>query len=239
WKKDKIGSELAYLQAKSQSDAATARLNMLKARLANTVVRAPISGTFEGKYLETGEMASPGTPLIRIINTDKVKISGGVPERYAMFIAVGDSAIITFDILPDKEFEGTISFVGGAVDSDNRTFPIEIMLANRERNVKPNMVANIQLVRERRTGVVTVPREVIVRTEYGYQLYVAQEFQGSLIASARWVEMGPAHKNNVIIEAGLDPGELLITLGYQQVDHGTPIRLVNTGEIVLAGEDNQ
>lgn len=237
WQRDNIGSELAYLQAKSSADAANARVNLLKIRLSNTTVKAPISGIFEEKFLETGEMATPGQPIIRLINTDRVRIAGGVPERYALFVHPGDSAWITFDFLPGQEYVGLINFVGNAVDHRSRTFPIEIVLDNPHRSIKPQMVAGVNLVREHLNNVITVPRQIVMRLEDGYQLYVAQEFQGKLVAAARRVQLGPSYENRVVIQDGLDVGELIITLGYQQVDHGTPVRVINASSLAFATEE--
>ncbi len=236
WQKDKIGSELAYLQVKSAADGANARLDMLKARLANTTVRAPINGIFDEQYLEVGEMALPGLPLVRILNTEQVKIIGGVPERFALSVLLGDSARITFDILPDRPLVGRIDYVGSAVNPSNRTFPVEIVLDNSERLIKPHMVANVQLVREHLEDVIIISRQVVERTEDGYRVYLAQDSQGRLAAQTRYIELGPAQKNEVVIQSGLAVGELLITLGHQLVDHGTPIRLVNVDDIAAARE---
>ena len=238
WQRDNIGSELAYLQAKSRYDATNARVNLLKIRLSNTTLKAPISGIFEEKYLDIGEMATPGQPIIRLINTDRVRIIGGVPERYALFVHPGDSAWITFDFLPGQQYAGLINFVGNAVNAGSRTFPIEIVLDNPHRSIKPQMVAGVNLVREQFDNVITVPQQIIMRLEDGYQLYVAQEFQGKLVAAARKVQLGPNYENRVVIREGLEVGELIITLGYQQVDHGTPVRVINAGSLAFATEES-
>ncbi len=238
WQRDKIGSELAYIQAKSGADAANARVNLLETRLSNTIVKAPIAGTFDEQFLEAGEMATPGQPLIRQINTDRLRITAGIPERYALFVQPGDSAWITFDILPGEVYVGAISFVGGSVDGSSRTFPVEVVLDNPDRHIKPHMVAGLDLVKEQLYGVITVPRQILSRQVEGYQVYVAQEFQGSLVAALRWVQLGPAYQGRVVVQDGLTAGDLLITLGYQQVDHGTPVRLTNASSLVMAGDED-
>jgi len=237
WQRDKIGSELAYIQAKSGADAANARVNLLKTRLSNTTVKAPIAGIFDEQFLEAGEMATPGQPFIRQINTDRVRIAAGIPERYAQFVQPGDSAWITFDILPGEVYAGAISFVGSSVDEGSRTFPVEVVLNNPNRHIKPHMVASLDMVKEQLYDVITVPRQILLRQAEGYQVYVAQEFQGSLVAALRWVRLGPAYQGQVVVHDGLTEGELLITLGYQQVDHGTPVRLTNASSLVLAGDE--
>lgn len=236
WRKDKIGSELAYLQVKSAKDGANARLDMLKARLANTTVRAPIDGIFDEQYLEVGEMAAPGLPLVRILNTEQVKIIGGVPERFALSVHSGDSAEIRFDIFPDQVLVGRIEYVGTAVDPRSRTFPIELVLDNRDQRIKPHMLANVQLVREHLRDVIIVPRQLIQRTEEGHLIYVAEETQDSYVATSRSVTLGSAHGNQVVVRGGLTVGELLITLGHQQVDDGIPIRLISRQTVVVDGQ---
>ncbi len=238
WQNDKIGTELAYLQAKAVSDAANARLATLTTRLGNTVVRGPVSGIFEEKYVDLGEMAAIGAPLLRILDIDQLIIKGGVPERYALAINTGDSATITMDVFPDQSFIGEISYVGGSVNPGNRTFPIEIAISNPGRNIKPSMIANVRMVREHLTGVVIIPRQVVQRTQNGYQVYVAQETDGRLVATARAVEIGPARRNEIVILSGLLPGELLITLGYQQLDEGSHIRILNTAVAMDDGAFN-
>ncbi len=236
WQNEKIGSELVYLEAKSRADAAAARLNMLETRLANTTVRAPLSGIFDEQYLEVGEMAVAGAPLVGIISTDKVKIIGGVPERFSLSVQPGDSAWITIDILPDRRFAGRISYVGSAVDAGSRTFPIEVILDNPRHQIKPRMLANLQLVEEHLTEVIILPRQVVERTEDGYIVYVAENNQGHYFAASREVTLGSAQGNQVVVQRGLSVGDLLITLGHHQVDNGVAIRIINLGSEELAGK---
>ncbi len=235
WLKNKIGSELVYLGAKTASTAAQARLATLKTRLANTVIRAPLSGIFEEKYVAVGELAALGTPILRVLDIDQLIVNGGVPERYALAITTGDSATITMDVFPGQNFIGEISYVGGSVNPGNRTFQVEIIINNPGRIIKPSMIANIRMVRERLEDVIIVPRQVVQRTQNGYQVYLAKESDGRLVAVARAVEIGPARRNEIVIKSGLLPGELLITLGYQQVDEGSPVRILNTAITMVDG----
>jgi multidrug efflux pump subunit AcrA (membrane-fusion protein) len=118
WEEERIGSEIAYLQARSTAKAADARYRTLLARLERTEVRAPVAGVFDEKYVEIGEMVSPGSPIVRVVAIQQVKVVGGVPERFGLDVREGDTARVTFDVLPGREFAGTIQFVGAAVDPD-------------------------------------------------------------------------------------------------------------------------
>jgi RND family efflux transporter MFP subunit len=233
WEDEEIGSEIAFLEAKYDSEAATARLQNLDARLARTVLRAPISGIFDQRFVDAGEMVVPGTPVARVIEVDRLKVVGGVPERFGPFVKSGGQARVTLDVLASRAFEGRIGYVGAAVEVSSRTFPIEIVLANPERVVKPQMVANVEVATQRLENVIVVPQDVVLRTEFGYEVFVAVERDGGLVAESRTVRLGPSFEDEVVIEQGLEPGDELIVVGHQMVDPGNRLRIVGSAE---AGE---
>lgn len=230
WEDEQIGTELAYLQAKYGAASAAARLATLEARLARMVIRAPVTGVFDERYVDQGEMALPGTPIVRVVALDRVKVVAGVPERYAAAIRRGNSARITFDVLPGRDVSGRITFVGNAVDADNRTFPIEIVLPNPGRVIKPRMVADVEVVRELLRDVVVVPRQVVLRTSTGYEVFVVVERDGETVAASRTVRLGPSHENRVVIQEGLTPGEQLIVVGQQLASDGALVKIVSSPE---------
>jgi membrane fusion protein (multidrug efflux system) len=230
WEEEQIGSEIAYLQARSAAQAADARYRTLLARLKRTEVRAPVTGIFDEKYVEIGEMVSPGSPIVRIVAIRQVKVVGGVPERFGLDVRQDDTARVSFDVLPEREFLGTIRFVGAAVDPENRTIPIEIHLDNPGGLIKPSMVANVRVERARLSDVVVVPQELLQRTEDGYQVFLVGDRDGRPVAVARGVETGPSFENRIVIRSGLEVGEPLITTGYRMVDDGSLVRVVSEGE---------
>jgi membrane fusion protein (multidrug efflux system) len=226
---ENVGSEIVVLQLESANEAAAARLALLEERLRRTEIRAPVAGIFDERHVEAGELVAPGTPIARVVAVRRVKVIGGVPERYALDIQTGDSARITFDVLPGREFVGVISFVGATIEPGNRTIPIEVVLDNRERLVKPHMVANVQVVRERLDEVIVVPQDVVLRTEDGYQVYLVSQREGQLRTVARPVVLGPAYGNHVVVRSGLALGDSLIVVGHRLVDDGSYVRIVGAG----------
>lgn len=230
WEDEHVGSEMAYLQARYDAESVAARLANLEARLAHTVIGSPIAGVFDEKYVDAGEMVGPGTRVARVIEVGRLKIVGGVPERFGLRVRPGAAARITFDIFPGREFEGVIGFVGNSVDPANRTFPIEIVMKNPERMVKPSMVANVSVAIERLPDALAVPQEAVLRTEGGYELMVVVDRDGSAVVEARDVLTGPSYENLVVIERGLGAGEEYVVVGQQLVDPGDHVRIVNATE---------
>jgi membrane fusion protein (multidrug efflux system) len=226
WEEEQIGSEIAYLEAKYQAQLQAARHAYLQARLERTVIRAPISGIFDDRYVDVGEMVSPGSQVARVVEVDRVKVTGGVAERFASTVHPGDSVRINFEVM-NEETDGVIEFVGSAVDPRSRTFPIEVVIANPGRVVKPQMVANVLIASRRLQGVVVIPQAALMRTEDGYEVFVVVERDGVPFAEAQRVALGLSYQNQVVVEAGLDVGDRLVVRGQQLVEAGDRVRIVN------------
>jgi membrane fusion protein, multidrug efflux system len=226
WEDEQIGSEMNFLRAKYGAETADANARMLAARLERTVVRAPIGGVLDARYVEVGAMVASGSPVARIIDVDTLKVTGGVPERYAGDIRSGASAAVVFDNMPGQEYAGSTRFVGSAIMEQNRTFPVEVAIPNRGGSLKPGMVARVRLARGAARPALLVPREAVLRTESGYSVFVIIEEAGRLIAHATPVITGPGGGNRVVIESGLAAGDRVVVVGQHQVSHGDHVAIV-------------
>jgi membrane fusion protein (multidrug efflux system) len=227
WEVEKIGSEITYLQTKYDADQARARSEQLEARLARTTIRAPVAGVLDDRFVEAGEIVSPGTRVARVIDASRLEVTGGVPERFGSFVREGETAVITFDVVPGRTFEGRISYVGAAIDPRSRTFPIEIVMENPDGLVKPQMIANVRVATERLEDVIVVPRDVLIRTENGYQAFVVAGPAGEEVAEARDVTLGASFENRIVVTGGLEPGDRLVVRGQQLVDPGDRVEIVD------------
>ena len=174
-------------------------------------------------------MVAAGTPVARIVDANPVKITAGVPERYAADVATGAKAVVTFDVLQGQEFPGTVSYAGAAVNPRNRTFPVEVVLPNPGGIIKPEMVANVAVVRRTFEDAIVIPQEALVRTEGGYIVFVVEEDAQGTLARSRSVEVGPGQNNRVLITAGLQPGDLLVVVGQQSVASEDRVNVVAEG----------
>ncbi len=226
WEEQRIGTEIAYLERKRRAAQSAAVLQGLRTRLERTTIRAPFDGLLEARYIDAGEMAAAGSPVVRVLDPGALKVAVGVPERFAADVRVGTRALVSFDIFPDREVPGQVRFVGHAVDPENRTFPIEIGIENSEGIIKPEMVANVRVVRQALDAVLVVPQEAMRNVESGFIAYVAVAGNdGSLVAEQRQVQLGPAYANRVVVEKGLQAGERLIVRGHRQVASGSHVRV--------------
>lgn len=228
YEEDRAISELRFVETRARSREADASRRALVERLARTVVRAPFDGVLETLDVEVGSMVSPGTSVARLVQLDPVKVTGGVPERYAPDVREGGEAVVRFDVLGDRTFRGKLTNVGSVIHPQSRTFRVELVLPNPERAVKPEMVADITLVRRRLEEALVVPQEALVREEEGFVAFVVEEDgEGRAVARARSLELGPAQGNVAVVEQGLAAGDRLVVVGQSQVADGDRVAVVD------------
>ena len=233
FEEDGVGSELAYLGARYEAEQAAALLGALRERLARTTVRAPIPGILERRQVERGTMVSPGVPVARIVEIDPVKVVGGVPERFAADVTFGSEAVVRFDVLAGEEYRGRITYVGATVNPRNRTFEAELRIPNPGRAIKPEMVANIEIMKGTIANAIVIPQESLVRAEDGFVTFVVHtDASGAEVAERREVTLGPSQRDRVVVEEGLRPGDRLIVLGQNLVVPGDRVRVVATRDAV-------
>jgi len=219
---DNATTEIAYLTAKWQLEAAAKGLDVVKSHISTGFIRSPISGVVDDKFMNEGEMSVPSVPILSVVDVSRVKISAGVPERYVEQISKGQEVKITVDVLSGQEFSGKISYVSPTLSQGSRTFEIEIIINNKLRQLKPEMSTNIELSKSERDNVIAIPQDYIV--DYGDEKYLFVLEDG--IAKKRDVVLGGRNGNLVLVRSGLNTGDKLITEGFQSLNDGDKVKVV-------------
>jgi membrane fusion protein (multidrug efflux system) len=232
WEEDSIGSEMSYLQAKYRAETAEANARQAQTRLDRATITAPIDGVLDDRMVEVGSTVAVGSPVVRIIDADPLKVMAGVPERYAGEVRTGTMAELMFE--SGQRATGRITFVGTAVNEQNRTFEVEIRVPNPGATLKPGMVATVRLERGAESRAILVPRDAVLRGATGYIVYVVTERDGASVAESRLVVTGPGAAGRVVVREGVQPGEKVIVVGQQQVAAGDRVQITNE---VGAGND--
>jgi len=219
--KENINSEFQFLKAKSDRDQAKANYEMLKARYNNTIITAPFGGIIDDKYLEVGEFAPPGSPVVNLIQNTIIKIQAGVPEKYAATVKKNQKVLVKIVEVGKKTYTGKISYVGSSLNINNRTFPIEIILKNYKGNIKPQMLANVSIEKRIYENIITIPDDVVTRTDSGYMVFVIDNG----IAKSRYIKMIDRFNNKIAVESGLNEGENLVVVGFQNLVDGEEVKV--------------
>jgi RND family efflux transporter MFP subunit len=221
--KQNVNSEIQVLEAKANRDAAKANYELRKAQLDDTYIIAGFPGIVDAKYFEEGELASPGMPIVNLININRIKVEAGVPERFVGQVKKGTPVKILVKSLSDKTFNGKVNFIGNSVSTNNRTFPIEISIENSEINLKPELVAELFIENESYDSVITVPEEVVNRVDEGYEVFLVKDGK----AVSRKIEILNRFEDKIAVKDGLEQGDSLIVVGFQNLIHGQNLNVVN------------
>jgi len=214
-----------YNQARASLSQAEAGLASAQEQLRQTRVSTPFGGRVEEHFVELGEQVTPGREIARVINTNRVKVVAGVPERYSADIRVGTPVLLEFRAYSGPPIRGNVSFVGGAINPSNRTFPVEVVVDNRENILKPEMVANVNVTRRQIEDALVVPRDAILRTEEGNIVYVVSEEGDRRVAERRDVVTGPTFGGRVVV-TNLQPDDEVIVLGQANLTEGDALQVM-------------
>lgn len=215
-----------YNQAKAGLRQAQAVLAQAREQLSNTVIRAPFAGTVEEHFVESGEQVAPGLRVARLVNTSRVKVEVGVPERYAGDIEIGTPVLLDVQAYNTAPRRGRVSFVGSAVNPQSRTFPVEVTLDNPEGRLKPEMIVEVLITRNEIDGALVIPRTALLRDEDGESVIVVDRSGDGPVATRRSVVLGPAYGGQVVVERGLEAGAEVLVLGQNNVTEGDALEIV-------------
>ncbi len=221
--KQQVTSELTFLNSKFERDAAKANYELIKARYDRTFIKAPFSGIVDQKFAEIGETVMPGSPIVFIVSLKKIKVVAGVPENYVNMVKAGSNVEVIFKDLDDASYNSKVAYVGHTISTNNRTFPIEIILNNRDGKIKPELSAQILIVKAKYDNVFVIPEETLTETDLGPAVFIAKDG----IAEMRIVEIISRSKNEIAIKDGLKDGEHLIVVGFQKLIHGEKVTVIN------------
>ena len=220
-----IGSEMQFLEAKNNKERLEKSIETLEYQLTKSKVYAPVSGVAESVILQSGELASPGAPIIQILNPNKLKVVADVPESYLKAVQPGKEVKVTFPAL-DQEQKARISLIGNTIDPNNRTLEVEANISKTNSLIKPNLLAVMYLQDYKEENVITVPIEVVQQEVGGKDfVFVTEEGAKGAVVRKVFIKTGKSYGGEVIVEDGLDGGETLILDGAKGLAAGQEVKI--------------
>lgn len=226
----KIGSEMAYLQAKSNMEAQKKGIAALKDQIAKTYVKAPFNGVIDDVITEQGSVVSPGaSSLFRIVNLSNMYIKTDVPENYLTTVKRGTPVQVYLPVLGET-IHTNIRQVGNNINVNNRAFEIEIDVPNKNGMVKPNLTAQLKINDYQNENAILVPQSIISENALGEQyLYVIEGLNNKSEAKAvkRIITTGLSQDETIEVLTGLQSGDQIIKEGARSVKDGIKVEVKN------------
>lgn len=218
----KIGTEVQYLQAKTNKESLEKQLASLEEQNDLTRVRAPFAGTVDEIFLKVGESAAPGLPAVRVVNTSDLKVKASVSEAYVTQIKKGNKVVISIPELK-KDISATVSFVGRTIDPLSRTFSVEVKLPSNA-DLRPNMTAVIKVVYKTYPTAIVVPLNVVQSINNQKVVYIAENNGKQVVARRKVVTVEGVFGDQAQV-TGLSSGDKVITVGFQGLNDGDFVKI--------------
>ena len=220
----KVGSEVQYIQARNNVESLERSMATLNENISMTRISAPISGIVDMVLLKEGQAIAPGTPLCSILYLDKLKVKGDITESYISKVKEGDDVVV---YLPDtkQEINTKISYVSRAINPQSRTFSVECKLNGKE-DLRANQIAVLRITDYRNPEAIVIPVNLIQRGEDGEYVYAIEHVATGNEAQVRKIPItqGQMYNGYVEITSGLQPGDRVISTGFQEVTTGETVR---------------
>lgn len=186
-------------------------------------ITAPKSGTIVERNITIGQIVNPNQLLFHGIDLSTVWVSADIYERDSGKVNLGQSVTITLDGIPDKVFQGKLTYIGSVLNKDSRTLPVKATLINNDEVLKPGAFLQLAISTGKKQNSLVIPRTALVEAdkdevEGKHKHIVYLKIKDKFVP--RKIEVAPHDSNNVVVLSGLSAGELLVTNGAYQLQFG-------------------
>ena len=221
----KIGSEVQYLQSKTNKESLDQQIASLKLQIEKFKIKSPINGTIEECNIRVGAVVSPDPRLAayRVVAFNNVKITAEVSEAYSSKVNKGDKLVVKFPDI-NKDFDASIDFASRYINPVNRTFLIESNLSNGITELKANMIAILQINDYHADNSVVLPMNYIQTDAEGSYVFVVRPKDNFNAAFKQAVTIGISYNGLAEILEGVKAGDKIVSAGFQDLIDGEYVR---------------
>ncbi len=226
---DAVKLELESAQYEAESTALEVKTN--ESLLEKTNLYAVSDGMIGELYVEEGEAITQNTLVGTHVFTEYVLIEFGVVERDVNKLALGQRSRVFIDAYPEKTFEGTVENISPVVAGTSRTASVRVRVENPEGLLLPGMFSRIKILIYSKKNTVVVPTETVLgKKDDAYAFVVDEE---TMTASKKSIKIGYQREDYTQIDYGLNDEELLVNYGYEKLEDGSKVKILEKQELQL------
>lgn len=209
-----VGTEVQLKQAKTQYEALKQTKESLNTQAGKFILKAPYSGYIEEIFVIEGEVASPMTPIVRIINTDNLKVTADISEVYLKNITNNTTVDVVFPAIEDTLKNIKINRLGKFINTANRTINIEISIPTKP-NYIPNLMSILQVRDYVDTAALVVPTKAILEDNKGNAFVFLIDSENK--ANKIFVMIGKSYNGLSTIDSGLKSRDKIVINGARKL----------------------
>ena len=215
---------------------AGAALRLAKRNLRLTRVTCPFTGEVAGRLVTAGQMVGNATPLARLVDTSRLKLTVKVPASDMARIHAGQPVAFSDPAISGSNFSGKVSRLGVAADQFTHTFPVEMAVSSKGSGApRPGQVLRASITVATHAGALAVPDTAIIyrgKQEKTPHLALARGDNAHLIS----ITLGPRVAGQVVVTSGLEADEQVIIVGQHGLTEGAPIEVMNGNRAAKAAK---
>ena len=217
--KDAISQE-SYDQIVTELATIRADINLVRARISETELRAPFDGKIGLRYVSEGSYTNSNTKIARLIKISPIKLEFAVNERYANEIKPGFPATFIVEGT-EKAYDAIVYAVDPNIDLDTRTITVRALYPNKKEELKAGHFASVTLQLSQTDNAIAIPSEALVPEMEGEFVYIYKTGKAQTVK----VQTGLRTESLIQITEGLNFGDTLLTTGILQLRQSLPVVL--------------
>lgn len=206
--------EIQWVEAQNSLRQARSAEQIAKKNLEDSKLYAPFSGVISEKSVEVGQNVMPGSPVVKLVAVDRVKVSISVPENEISHVATGQSVNIVVSALDGKTFEGKVVEKNVSANRLSRSYEVKALVENPSGELLPGMICDLFIGTDESREVIELPCNVI-QLDSDNQSFVWVNDGGR--AAKRVIETGMLSKDGIVVTGGLAVGDEVLVEGQQKV----------------------
>ena len=212
--------------ASSAVEQAQAGVEQARLQLANTVITSPIDGVVAQRMIQPGEMASPGQPILVLVQANRLTMEAQVAETVIPHLVEGQAAVAEVDALPGLKIPGKIKNLAPAADSRTKGFLVRVLLGNTE-GLKAGMLGKLILQTSEEKQVLKIPLAAVVSRGDKDYVFTVRDGKASQVP----VKLGLRGDREIEVCSGLKRGDLVVTRGADGLATGTRVVVIEEGSV--------
>ncbi len=217
--RDAISKE-SYDQIVTELQTIEADINLIKARISETELRAPFDGIIGLRYLSEGSYATPSTKIASLIKMSPIKVEFSLSERYADQLSIGYP--VTFTLVGSNEvYNAKVYAINPKIDINTRVIVLRALYPNLHEELKAGRYTSVTLLLSQIDNTVAIPTEALIPEMEGEKVFL---YRSGKAISVK-VATGLRTESKIQITDGLKFGDTLITSGILQLRQGLPVVL--------------
>lgn len=204
------------------------QLEFAKIRMEEAFIYAPIDGVIGEKFIDQGELITESSmmknsPIVSIIDIDKVKVKIPVPQEDISKIKKGQNVIIKIDAYPEREFKGRVFKLYPEADPKTRTINVEVVIENQSHLIKPGMFCKAKIITGERKAIV-VPLDSLMKLPASGSYYCFVVKDGTV--EKRYLKIGKIYQNYAEVIEGISKGEKVVVSSQGILDTGKKVKII-------------